>query len=273
MLADIVSSRVRGSGLGAWVMCALLGAFGCGPNDGGPADASGVPDADSPAVDGLRAVDAAPGTDATEMECGVLPITIRDFSVAHPDFETYTGTAAYTGLVESTLGNDGKPVYAHPGGTPQTTGPTEFDQWYRDVAGVNHTFELDLELLETSPGVYEYDNSAFFPIDGQGFGNEGQANNFHFTTEVHTRFRYEGGESFTFTGDDDFWLFINGRLAVDLGGLHPSLSDTIDLDARAATLGISQGNTYDMDIFHAERHTDMSNFRIQTTIDCFVVIL
>ena len=58
-----------------------------------------------------------------------------------------------------------------------------------------------------------------------------------------------------------------------LGGLHPSLSQTIDLDTQAAALGIAPGNTYDMDIFHAERHTVNSNFRIETTIDCFVIVL
>ena len=62
-----------------------------------------------------------------------------------------------------------------------------------------------------------------------------------------------------------------GALAIDLGGLHPQLSATVDLDASAAELGIAVGNRYAMDIFHAERHTDASNFHVETTIDCFVV--
>jgi fibro-slime domain-containing protein len=43
----------------------------------------------------------------------------------------------------------------------------------------------------------------------------------------------------------------------------------IDFDAQAATLGITAGNSYPMDIFHAERQTAESNFRIQTNIKCF----
>lgn len=199
-----------------------------------------------------------------------LMVTIRDFTSAHPDFESYTGDVAFLGLVEDTLGDDDKPVYANPGPTPQTSGPDQFLQWYSDTQGVNQTFEVSIGLSESMPGVFTYDNSNFFPIDDQGFGNEGWPHNFLFTTEIHANFKYEGGEVFTFTGDDDLWTFINGRLAIDLGGLHPPLSKTVDLDAMADYLGIEPGGTFPMDIFHAERHTDQSNFRIDTSIQCFI---
>lgn len=213
-----------------------------------------------------------PNTSGDPPECvTVLKATIRDFRIDHPDFEDYTGDTAYKGIVQQTLGPDKKPVYAHPGATPQTTGPGEFAQWYSNVPGVNIAFEVDLALTEVMPGKYTFQDNDFFPIDDQGFGNEGNPHNFHFTTEIHTEFTYQGGEVFTFTGDDDLWLFINGKLAIDLGGLHPSLMDTIDLDANAGFLGIELGGTYAMDIFHAERHTDQSNFRIDTSIQCFII--
>jgi fibro-slime domain-containing protein len=210
-------------------------------------------------------------TTGGNVECGtLLDATIRDFSLSHPDFEDYGGNAAYKGLVKPDLGPDMKPVYANPGPTPQTSGPDAFKQWYNDTPGVNQTFQIQLNLTEIQPGLYQYKSDAFFPVDGQGFGNEGLNHNFGFTTEIHTQFIYNGGEKFTFTGDDDLWMFINNKLAIDLGGLHPPLSDTVDLDASAAMLGIAPGQTYKMDIFHAERHSDGSNFRIDTTIGCFV---
>lgn len=247
------------------VSIALVAAVAaCGPaDDGGGGDVDGA----------APAPDARPGGDGGDPPsgCAALPVTIRDFRITHPDFETFESDAVITGLVEPTLGADRTPVYAHAGPTVCTSGPAAFADWYHDVPGVNLTLPRTLELIETAPGVYVYDSAAFFPIDGDGFGAEGLSHNYSFTTEIHTSFRYTGGERFTFRGDDDMWLFVNDRLAIDLGGTHQPADATVDLDAQAAALGITPGNTYRMDIFHAERHTDESNFRIETTIDCFVV--
>ena len=53
----------------------------------------------------------------------------------------------------------------------------------------------------------------------------------------------------------------------DLGGVHPAITGSVDLDAAAAALGIVAGNTYDFDLFFAERHLVASNFRIDTSIE------
>jgi fibro-slime domain-containing protein len=67
------------------------------------------------------------------------------------------------------------------------------------------------------------------------------------------------------------WVFINGHLAVDLGGLHPKGSAAVVLDASAAELGLVKGNVYSLALFQAERHTPESTFRIDTNlsfVDC-----
>jgi fibro-slime domain-containing protein len=70
------------------------------------------------------------------------------------------------------------------------------------------------------------------------------------------------------------WVFINGQLAIDLGGRHAQETGSVSLDAQSARLGIAVGGVYDLAVFHAERHTVQSNFRIDTTLaftNCGVV--
>jgi len=66
-------------------------------------------------------------------------------------------------------------------------------------------------------------------------------------------------------------VFANNRLALDLGGVHGAETASIDFDASAQTLGLAVGSTYHLDVFHAERHTTESHFRMSTTIDCLVI--
>jgi fibro-slime domain-containing protein len=149
---------------------------------------------------------------------------------------------------------------------------SSFAQWYNTTPNVNIEIPGQLTLAETPPGsgISVFDTTAFFPIDGQGFGTTpGQTHNYSFTTEIHVRFTYQAGQKFTFRGDDDLWIFVNGKLALDVGGQHQALQGTIDFDVQAAALGITAGGVYPMDIFHAERQTTDSNFRIETNITCF----
>jgi fibro-slime domain-containing protein len=214
--------------------------------------------------------------------------TIRDFKSTHPDFEPDAGIdggGLQTGIVAVDLGTDDKPVYALDGSAGSTHGANYFYEWYHDTAftvtsadastapEINMTtpFSLSLGTDAGSAALYGFDSETFFPIDGRLLGNQGRAHDFDFTLELSGNFQYGGGETLTFASDDDSWVFINRKLAVDLGGIHRVTSASVDLDSAATRLGIDKGGTYPMHLFYAERHVVNAALRIRVSANDFGV--
>jgi fibro-slime domain-containing protein len=224
--------------------------------------------------------------------------------------DCYMGEGATTGLVETSLdAASGKPVHSGncSGNTSctanttvcpsaaQLTSEAEFDEWYRTddpaAAGRENIAQIDfLTLRRRTDGSFQFDSAnttdnpvpgGFFPLDGKGWVALGQEtngvdeddnpHNFGFTSETHYWFEYQGGELLSFSGDDDVWVFIGGKLAVDLGGIHPIDTGEVTLNNSDTNadgkkdddrFGLVEGRVYEIALFHAERHTIASNFKL-----------
>jgi fibro-slime domain-containing protein len=194
-------------------------------------------------------------------------------------------------IVATQIGSDNTPTYAGDPtkGTLTTFGTgaagsaaAEFQNWYHDVAGTNIHVSYPLPIVQNPDGSLEYDSNAqgalyvatdptqgrgFFPIDdgtpyATAFGDQGKPHNYSFTMEIHTVFTYMGGEYFNFRGDDDVYVFINGQLVINLGGVHGPETAAVMVD----TLNLTKGGDYPLDFFSAERHVTGSNILFQTTL-------
>ena len=101
---------------------------------------------------------------------------------------------------------------------------------------------------------------------GYGWPTNSKRNQ-HYCFESHATFTWKPGLRFSFRGDDDIWVFIDNKLAVDLGGTHLAAPGYVDLDYfKGLSGGFERNTSYPIDIFFCDRRTTMSNVRIKTNM-------
>jgi fibro-slime domain-containing protein len=144
-----------------------------------------------------------------------------------------------------------------------------------DTAFKNIVINDSLPFRHIGNGIYEYSNPAFFPLDNKGFGNEWNHekgnkeqplnvdHNYSFTMELHYKFVKTPGMTFSFSGDDDVWVYLNKQLQIDLGGIHQEQLQSFSIDNIS---GLQNGKSYELDFFYAERHSAESHIKITTNI-------
>ena len=145
------------------------------------------------------------------------------------------------------------------------------------MSGGNWVAVYQTGALDGTPAFFPIDDVPGAQLDPVGanipppydpnWGKESplKSHNFSFTSEIRYWFPFDSSKTYKldFTGDDDVWMFVNKRLAVDIGGIHTPQNGTVTLSAaNAGTFGLTNGGVYEVEVFQAERQTTSSSFKL-----------
>lgn len=136
-----------------------------------------------------------------------------------------------------------------------------------------------------SRSIYEDDSvtaKQFYPVDGLGYdailgdttdkANDSGSNrpehpNGNYALRGEAQFVYRDDLYFEFSGDDDVYMYINGVLALDLGGAHGICTKRVNLKDVAKQCHLTEGEVATFTFFYMERNSDASNFKIETNME------
>ncbi len=133
---------------------------------------------------------------------------------------------------------------------------SSFAQWFADVPGQNLSTRQIIQMARDAQGHYVYSTSNFDPINGALYGNQSATANRGFTFSIDAEMSYCkcAGQFLEFAGDADAWVFVNGKLALDMGGAHGTQSQVVDMDR----LDLPDGQPARIQMFFAPRSSTAS---------------
>ena len=208
------------------------------------------------------------------------------------DDTDYTGSNKVTSeIVKSNLGKDGYPVLSTNNVSLNKLFNGEWNQTIAGAKGLNHLFSYN-----SNTGEYSYNSDTNYAYynksdanseknfivynkpdyhDAEGKGSSGsfmpfsslrdrtKKNMFAFGMKVSFNFmqpkegRINGKDMiFSFSGDDDVWVFVDGKLVLDLGGVHERASGTINFNTGVVT--VNDSNNTNLNTIFGNKFSDYS---------------
>lgn len=185
-------------------------------------------------------------------------------------------------MVEPELDSDYLPVAI--GGTllpDRGVSGREFARWFNTSEGKSKNVPSVLNMIyKESDSSFRYENSSFYPLDdvtvlSDSKGADGHNHLFTLSLGVPFKVLRSGDEQFEILADDDTWVFINNKLALDMGGIHDAVKGVFRItengevetaigteDFAYSGIKLDSSDSAIVRIFHADRDSSSSVFSI-----------
>ena len=190
------------------------------------------------------------------LDTGGDPVYVGGGMMLATEFRDSEGRAIHPSLFNASLG-DTAGTFGAPSDGGVTSGST-FNDWYNDVPGMNTSgpFQIDFHW-DSGSDSWVYDETL---ASNQAVIGGGGNSNFEYSYELNLQFVYNlnAGQFLEIGGMDDCFVFVNGQLVVDLGGVNHAERQYVPMDR----LGLTDGQVYEMKILMTERIKQREDVRI-----------
>ena len=187
------------------------------------------------------------------------------------------------GLVDFELDEEYLPKATGNGALVPNLGLANFDRWFKSVEGKSESYTGALKLEYQADGAeFAFYHDEFYPLDGAEFSDgdfvndDGHNHLFSMNLAVPFMVLSSGEESFDIEADDDTFVFVGNKLALDMGGIHDATNGHFwinengevytgigDQDLAYSGIKLNKNDGSIVRIFHADRDSANSVFSIK----------